>query len=113
MKQIVAIVQPHMLGKVEHALRELKHFPGYTVLRAHGESRGREPGHAHHPTEWGLGGHEHAILLIFCPDDLASTVAATVRDQARTGLPGDGLIAITAVDEIMRIGSDERGDAAL
>ena len=77
MKQITAIIQPHMLEKVEHALTELKHFPGYTVLRGQGESRGREPGHAHHATEWGLGGHNHAVLIIVSPDDLVSLITDT------------------------------------
>jgi len=34
MKQINAIIQPHMLNKVEHALHALPHFSGYTLLRA-------------------------------------------------------------------------------
>lgn len=33
MKQITAIIQPHMLGKVEHALHALPHFP--EIGRAH------------------------------------------------------------------------------
>ena len=38
MKQITAIIQPHMLSRVEHALHELPHFPGYTLLRAKGRA---------------------------------------------------------------------------
>lgn len=113
MKQIVAIVQPHMLERVERALRELKHFPGYTVLSGHGESRGREPGRGHHATEWGLGGHEHAVLLIYCPDDLVSAVVETIKHHSRTGLPGDGLITISGVDEVVRIRTEEHGETAL
>ncbi|MBL0123785.1 MAG: P-II family nitrogen regulator [Betaproteobacteria bacterium] len=113
MKQITAIIQPHMLEKVEHALHELKHFPGYTVLRGHGESRGRDSGHAHHATEWGLGGHNHAVLLIVSPDELAAGIAETIRSHARTGLRGDGLITISPIDEVIRIRTDEHGDAAL
>ena len=113
MKQITAIIQPHMLEMVEHALRELKHFPGYTVLRGQGESRGREPGHAHHATEWGLGGHNHAVLIILSPDDLAPLITETIKHHAHTGLPGDGLIVIAPIDEVVRIRTEERGDTAL
>jgi len=31
MKQIKAILQPHVLSRVIHALHELPHFPGVTV----------------------------------------------------------------------------------
>ena len=113
MKQITAIIQPHMLEKVEHALTELKHFPGFTVLRGQGESRGREPGHAHHATEWGLGGHNHAVLIIVSPDDLVPLITDTIKHHARTGLPGDGLITITPIDEVVRIRTEEHGDTAL
>ena len=113
MKQITAIIQPHMLEKVEHALHQLKHFPGCTVLRGKGESRGREPGHAYHATEWDLDRREHALLLIVSPDDLAPLIAETNQRHAHTGLPGDGLITIMTVDEVVRIRSEEHGDSAL
>lgn len=47
MKQITAIIQPHMLSRVEHALHELPHFPGFTLQRAKGHGRGRAAGHAY------------------------------------------------------------------
>ncbi len=113
MKQITAFIQPHMLEKVEQALHELKHFPGCTVLRGQGESRGREPGYAHHATEWGLGGHKHAVLIIVSPDDTASLIVETIKQHAHTGLPGDGLITIAPIDDVVRIRTEEHGDTAL
>ena len=32
MKQIIAIIQPHRLDAVEHALQSLSHLPGFTSV---------------------------------------------------------------------------------
>lgn len=37
MKEIKAIIHPHMVHKVVQALRELEHFPGFTLLDARGQ----------------------------------------------------------------------------
>ena len=113
MKQITAIIQPHMLGKVEHALHALPHFPGYTLLRAKGHGRGRAAGHAYHATEWDLDEHNKVALFILSSDEFAPLIVEAIRQSAHTGLPGDGVIAVCAADEVLRIGSGERGDDAV
>jgi nitrogen regulatory protein P-II 1 len=50
MKEITAIIQPHTLSRVMHALHALPHFPGLTLLDAHGQGRGRGAGGAFQPT---------------------------------------------------------------
>ena len=113
MKQITAIIQPHMLGRVEHALHELPHFPGFTLLRAQGHVRGRAADHAWHATEGDIDEHDNLMLLIFCSDPLAPRIVETVQRNARTGLRGDGLIAVQEVADILRIGSGEHGEDAV
>ena len=113
MKQITAIIQPHMLGKVEHALHALPHFPGYTLLRAKGHRRGRAAGHAYHPTEWDLDAHNKVALFIVCSDALALLIVDAIRQGAHTGLPGDGIIAVCEATEVVRIGTGELGDDAV
>lgn len=113
MKQITAIIQPHMLSKVEHALHALPHFPGYTLLRAKGHGRGRATGHAYHPTEWDMDAHDKVALFILCADSLAPLVVEAIRRNAHTGLPGDGVIAVCEAGEVVRIGSGARGDDAV
>jgi nitrogen regulatory protein P-II 1 len=113
MKQIMAIIRPTMLQKVEHALQEIEHFPGFTTLRAAGRSRGRAPGHHHQPTEWDIDESDRTMLVLVCADELAAQIVDTVRSAARTGLPGDGLIVVTDVAEVVRIRTDERGAAGL
>ena len=51
MKEIKAIIHPHMAQKVIHALRELEHFPGFTLLDGRGEGRGLGAGGAYAATE--------------------------------------------------------------
>ena len=113
MKQITAVIQPHMLSKVEHALYALPHFPGFTLLRAKGHGRGRAAGHAHHPTEWDMDAHDKVTLLILCSDPLAPPIVEAIRQNAHTGLPGDGIIAVCEATEVVRIGTGEIGDNAV
>ncbi len=113
MKQITAIIQPHMLSKVGHALHALPHFPGFTLLRAKGHGRGRAVGHAYHPTEWEMDAHDKVALLILCSDVLAPLIVDAIRENAHTGLPGDGVIAVCEADEVVRIRTGARGDDAV
>jgi nitrogen regulatory protein P-II 1 len=113
MKQIMAIIRPNMLERVEHALHGLDHFPGFTTLRVTGRSRGRAPGHHYQPTEWDIDESDRTMLVLVCTDELVAEIVDTVRSAARTGLPGDGLIVVTDVVEVVRIRTDEHGEAAL
>jgi len=107
MKQINAIIQPHMLIKVEHALHALPHFPGFTLLRAQGHSRITASGEVHYPIEWDMDEHDKIMLLILSSDELAAQIVEVIRNNAHTGLPGDGLIWVCDVSQVMRIRTDE------
>ncbi len=113
MKQIIAIVQPHRLEAIEEALHTLEYLPGFTIFPTHGHPRGQGPHHAYAATEWNPDTHSQTVLLMFCADALASNVAETIRAVAHTGHPGDGLIAVSDVEDIVNIRTGERGDAAL
>ena len=52
MKQIIAIIQPHRLDAVEHALQSLSHLPGFTLFQVRGHARGRGVGHLFAADEW-------------------------------------------------------------
>ena len=113
MKQINAIIQPHMLIKVEHALHALPHFPGFTLLRGKGHSRVPASDQAHHPIEWDLDEHDKIMLLILCADELAEQIVEVIRNNAHTGLPGDGLIWVCDVNQVTRIRTGECGKDAV
>lgn len=113
MKQIIAIIQPHMLNKVEHALHALPHFPGFTLLRAKGRARGRASGHAFAATEWDLFEHDKVALFIVSSDQLAPQIVDAIEKNAHTGLASDGVIVVTEAVEVVRIRTGERGDDAV
>lgn len=113
MKQIIAIVQPHRLEAVEQALYALEHLPGFTIFPARGHARGQGPHHAYTAIEWNPDAHDRLVLLMLCADELAPKAVEAIRAAAHTDHPGDGLIAVSAVEDAVRIRSGERGDAAL
>lgn len=113
MKQIIAIVQPHRLEQIEQALHGLDRLPGFTIFPARGHARGQGPHHAFAPTEWNPDAHDRLVLMMFCADELAQSVMETIRAAAHTGNPGDGLIAVSGLEDVLRIRSGERGDVAL
>lgn len=113
MKQIIAIVQPHRLENIEQALHGLEHLPGFTVFPARGNPRGQGLPHVFAPTEWNPDAHDRLVLMVFCADELAQRVIGAIRAAAHTGNPGDGLIAVSDLEDVLRIRSGERGNAAL
>lgn len=113
MKLIQAFVAPHRVATVIRALRQLPHFPGYTLLQGSGESRGQGQGGMHMPSEADIDAHKVSVLILACPDDEVTLIADTIRQQAHTGLPGDGLILISELLDAQRIRNNERGESAL
>lgn len=113
MKQITAIIRPHRLEAVENALHALPHLPGFTIFPARGHPRGHGHDHGFVADEWNPDAHNALVLLMFCPDDAAAGIVAAIEQAAHTGQPGDGLVAVSELTDVLRIRSGERGDAAL
>jgi nitrogen regulatory protein P-II 1 len=113
MKQITAIIQPQRLEAVEQALYRLRHLPGFTLMPARGHARGHGPLHLFTADEWNPDWHPHIVLLMYCPDDLMQEAFEAIQTSAYTGNSGDGLIAVSAIEDVVRIRTGERGDAAL
>jgi nitrogen regulatory protein P-II 1 len=112
MKTITAVIRAHMLDRVLHALERCEHFPGVTISACHGESRGRGTGGAYR-AEPGLSMREMARLELYCRDEHGQHLVDTISKAAHTGNPGDGVIAVTDLAEVLRIRSGEHGDAAV
>lgn len=113
MKQVIAILPPHRLEPVEIALHEIDHLPGFTLFHARGHSRGEGPHHAFTGTEWNPDANDQVVLMMFCPDEHLGTILNAIRTAAHTGNRHDGLIAVTGVENVMRIRTGESDDAAL
>ncbi len=113
MKEVKAILQPHVLTRVIHALHELPQFPGLTVLDAVGQGRGRGQGGTFVLTDDSLFFHKKKLLEIVADDALAPQVIEIIRKTAHTGTHGDGLILVTDIESAVRIRTGEVSAEAL
>ena len=114
MKEIKAIIQPFMLSKVINALKELESLPGVTVdMSVCGFGRGRAAQAKAKIVEDSVEYVKKVRLEIVVPDYLAETVVQIIQANAHTGNPGDGKIFVYTVDNVIRVRTGERGEAAI
>lgn len=105
MKQVTALIKPHMEGKVVSALHELPEFPGFTIIeRVRGQGRGRGVGGGFVATELNLTFQMHAMLVVVCRDELVGQVCGAIIRNAHTGHKGDGIIWVVEAGNFHRIG---------
>jgi nitrogen regulatory protein P-II 1 len=109
MRRIEAVIQSHRLAKVVTALHSLPRFPGFTVFEAHGQGHGRGAGgHFIHEPNEGLLYHRRSVIVVVCENDMARDVAQKIVQAAHTGNPGDGIVSISDIGELIHI----RGEGA-
>ncbi len=113
MKQVTAVFRPIRLEAIEQAFHALPHLPGFTILPARGHPRGHGPDHRYVADDWDFDGHQHLVLLAFCSDEVVEELVQAISTAAYTGVPGDGVVAVSSLTEALRIRTGERGDAAL
>src|SRR5207253_7638611 len=112
MKLIIAIIKPFKLEEVKAALAEMG-VDGMTVTEVKGF--GRQKGH----TEIYRGSEYTVDFLPKIKVEIAVTEAVigkavnAISKAARTGKIGDGKIFVMALEEVIRIRTDERGDGAI
>jgi nitrogen regulatory protein P-II 1 len=112
MKKIEAIIRPHLLSTVKMALQEAD-VKGMTVSEVQGY--GRQLGHTetYRGAEYQIEFIPKLKIEIIIPDDLEDTVVSAISKSAQTGKFGDGKIFVTSMDDVIRIRTGERGEAAL
>ncbi len=113
MKEIKAILQPHVLDRVLTALHGLSHFPGVTVSDCQGQGRGRGKGGAFRADEDTIFFSKKSKLEIFCADDVCDSLVDTIAKVAHTGNPGDGIIMIADLSRVVRIRTGQAQDEAV
>jgi nitrogen regulatory protein PII len=112
MKLIEAIIKPFKLDDVRDAVGKVG-VQGLTVTEVKGF--GRQKGH----TELYRGAEYVVDLLpkiaveIVVRDDDVDKVVEAIIGAANTGKIGDGKIFVHPVDEVIRIRTEERGEAAI
>jgi nitrogen regulatory protein P-II 1 len=112
MKKIEAIIKPFKLDEVKEALHEVG-LQGITVLEAKGF--GRQKGHTelYRGAEYVVDFLPKVKLEIICADDVVDRAVEAIVNSARTGRIGDGKIFISSVEEVIRIRTGEKGEAAV
>ena len=112
MKKIEAIIKPFKLDDVKQALGEIG-IEGMTVSEVRGF--GRQKGHSelYRGAEYVVEFHPKVKLELLVSDGQAEKVARALCDSAGTGKIGDGKIFIYPADDVIRIRTGERGEAAL
>jgi nitrogen regulatory protein P-II 1 len=112
MKRVDAIIKPFKLDEVKERL-EAAGVQGVTVSEVKGF--GRQKGHTelYRGAEYVVDFLPKVQISVLVPDDRVKDVVETIVAAARTGRIGDGKIFITAVEEVVRIRTGERGSAAI
>ncbi len=112
MKKIEAVIKPFKLDEVKDALNALG-VQGMTVSEVKGF--GRQKGHVelYRGAEYDVAFIPKVKLEIVVPDSIADKAISTIQEKAKTGKIGDGKIFVSTIEEIIRIRTGERGEAAI
>ena len=112
MKVVSAIINPMKLNAVRDALNEIG-TKGATATEVKGY--GHQKGH----TEMYRGAvvdvkfNPKVKLEVGVEDDMVDQVINAISKAAKTGNVGDGKIFVTPLERVVRIRTDETGEAAL
>ena len=112
MKLIIAIIKPFKVEDVKAALTAIE-VEGMTVTEVKGF--GRQKGHTeiYRGSEYTVDFLPKVKIEIAVSDEILDKVVSTIAKAAKTGKIGDGKIFILPLEEVLRIRTDERGDAAV
>jgi len=113
MKQITAFVKKNMLDDVIFALHDIEGFPGASISEVQGIGSGSRD-HLKHADRTPFHVFPKSVRMeIVCPAGKIEEIVSTIREKAHTGLPDDGKIYISAVEDAIRIRTGERGEPAI
>ncbi len=112
MKKITAILKPFKLDDAMQALTEAG-VTGMTVSEVKGF--GRQKGHTelYRGAEYVVDFLPKIQIDVVVTDDMVEKITKALAEAAHTGRIGDGKILIETVEDVIRIRTGERGDAAL
>jgi nitrogen regulatory protein PII len=112
MKLIIAIIKPFKLEEVKEALAAAG-IEGMTVTEVKGF--GRQKGHTeiYRGSEYTVDFLPKVKLEVAVADEVAGKAIDAIAKAAKTGKIGDGKIFVVPLEEVVRIRTDERGEAAV
>ena len=113
MKRIIAFVKPNMLDDVIFGLHDVEGFPGASISEVQGIGSG-SCDHLKHGDRTPFHAFPKSVRMeIVCPAVQAEEIVETIREKAHTGLPDDGKIYVSAVEDAVRIRTGDRGEVAV
>ena len=112
MKKIEAIIKPFKLDDVREALSEID-VTGLTVSEVKGF--GRQKGHTelYRGAEYVVDFLPKVKMEIVLSDDQVDACIEAITRAAHTGRIGDGKIFVTPIEQVIRIRTGEKGEAAV
>lgn len=113
MKLITAIIQPAALEKVEISLAGLGGVKGLTISEVSGYGRQRGHTEMYRGAEYTIDFIAKVRIEILAADGEVDAIIDAISEAARTGSAGDGKVWSSPVDDVVRIRTGERGEAAL
>jgi len=112
MKKIEAIIKPFKLEEVKDALAEIG-IEGMTVSEVKGF--GRQKGHTeiYRGSEYTVDFLPKIKIELVIADGQKDAAVGAIIKAAKTGKIGDGKVFVGSVEEVIRIRTEEKGDAAV
>jgi nitrogen regulatory protein PII len=112
MKLIEAIIKPFKLDDVRDAVQKVG-VQGLTVTEVKGF--GRQKGHTelYRGAEYVVDLLPKMLIEILARDDDVDKIVEAIIGAANTGKIGDGKIFVHPVEDVIRIRTEERGEAAI
>jgi nitrogen regulatory protein P-II 1 len=112
MKKVEAIIKPFKLEEVKDGLSEVG-IEGMTISEVKGF--GRQKGHTeiYRGSEYTVDFLPKIKLELVVTDERVDAAVAAIIKAAKTGKIGDGKVFVSAVDEAVRIRTEEKGGEAL
>jgi len=112
MKMLRCVLQPHKLEELRAALEGMG-LQGMTVYEVKGH--GRQKGHkeVYRGSEYHVSFLPKIMVEMAVSDEQAERAIAKIIETVRSGKIGDGKIFVSALDDVVRIRTGERGPDAL
>lgn len=108
MKEIKAVVQPTRIEKMRSAFRNIKQFPGMTVMKVQNCTGSEKVKPKDDPFDELNDYSNKMMVIILSPDHLVEGILQIIAECASTGQKGDGFIWVTDIARVIRI--DEKID---
>ena len=112
MKKIEAIIKPFKLDEVKEALG-LIGIEGMTVSEVKGFCRQKGHTEIYRDSEYDSDFLPKIKIELVVTDQLVDKAMKEISKSAKTGKIGDGKIFISAIEDAVRIRTDEKGNQAI